>query len=364
MTAPDAIVIGDGLAGLTAALACADRGLTVTLVAGARPGSASVASAGVLGPSIGRGPKSGRVGAFMFAARDAYPGYLERLRDRSGTRVPTVTGALELALNETHFAELRSRAATLGGTRVLDAGDVASLEPALLPVAGGLHHPVDGAVDVGALLVALVAATSAHAKVVRVEAQALSLTGAAGYKPIVVLSDGSRVGAPNVVLAAGAWVAGVEGLPRALPVRPVKGEIAAARGEPIIRRVVFGAGGYLVPRAGELLIGATSDEAGFDPLPTESSAVELRNTARTLLRDWNDDAMPFATQRAGLRPMTPDGYPILGRDPDARALIYACGYSRNGVLLSPLAASCVAALIAEEDPGYDLTAFSVSRFAG
>jgi glycine/D-amino acid oxidase-like deaminating enzyme len=83
---------------------------------------------------------------------------------------------------------------------------------------------------------------------------------------------------------------------------------------------------------------------------------------RTLLRDWPSAASPFSTQRAGLRPMTPDGYPILGRDPDVAGLIYACGYSRNGVLLSPLAADCVAALTLGEDPALDLSAFSVSRF--
>jgi glycine oxidase len=127
--------------------------------------------------------------------------------------------------------------------------------------------------------------------------------------------------------------------------------------------VVFGAGGYLVPRHGALLVGATSEEAGFDSEPTADGAAALAGTARALLRDWPDDGV-FTSQHAGLRPMTPDGYPILGRDPDVPALLYACGYSRNGVLVSPLAADCLAALIVGDDPGFDLTAFAVTRFGG
>lgn len=358
------IVVGGGVAGLTAALACADRGLNVTLVAGPRPGVASGASAGVLGPSIGRGPKGGRVGRFMFAARDRYPSFLEQLHERSGMRATMVTGAIELALNETHLAELRSRAAKLEETQLLDAREASDLEPALRPVAGAVFHRRDGSVDAAALLAALIAATSAHASIVRIEKQAVSLSDSMSRSPALTLADGARVNAPHIVLCAGAWVVEIDGLPRALPVRPVKGEIAIARGATPLRHVAFGAGGYLVPRGGDLLIGATSDEAGFNTDPTESAALELAATARALLLDWPGAAGPLASRQVGLRPMTPDGYPILGRDPDASALLYACGYSRNGILLAPLAADCIAALVAGENPGYDLTAFSVSRFTG
>src|SRR5512132_1855031 len=140
----DVIIVGGGLAGVTTALACARRGLTVTLVDGDHRGAASPASAGVLGPSIGRGPKGGRVGRFMFAARDRFPAFLAELRADTGIDVPTVRGALELALNDTHLAELRARAAALPDARVLGASEVAALEETLVPVAGALHHPHDG----------------------------------------------------------------------------------------------------------------------------------------------------------------------------------------------------------------------------
>ena len=65
---------------------------------------------------------------------------------------------------------------------------------------------------------------------------------------------------------------------------------------------------------------------------------------------------------AGLRPVTPDFQPILGRDPDRPSVIYACGHSRNGILMAPLTGDCVAALACGEEPWYDLSPFSVARF--
>jgi glycine oxidase len=356
----DVIVVGGGLAGVTTALACARRGLTVTLVDGDHRGAASYASAGVLGPSIGRGPKGGRVGRFMFAARDRFAGFLSELREATGIDVPMVHGALELALNDTHLAELRARAAALPDTKVLGAREVAALEATLVPVAGALHHPHDGAVDVRALRAALDGAVRLSPRITLVRATATSVDAA---RCEVMLADGTREAAPHIVVACGAWASELRGLPRPLPVRPVKGEVALAADPVSLRHVVFGAGGYLVPRGAKLLVGATSEEVGFSVEPTAAGAEVLAATARALLRDWPAGAA-FAGQDAGLRPMTPDGYPILGRDPDVPELLYACGYSRNGVLVSPLAADCLAALVAGDDSGFDLSAFAVARFGG
>ena len=360
MPTADVIVVGGGLAGVTTALACARRGLTVTLVDGDHRGAASRASAGVLGPSIGRGPKGGRVGRFMFAARDRFPGFLDELREATGSDVPMVRGALELALNDTHLAELRARAAALPDARLVGASDVAALEGALVPVTGALLHPHDGAVDVRALRAALDEAVRLSPRIAPIRATATSID-ASGCD--VTLSDGTRAAASHVVIACGAWVSEMRGLPRPLPVRPVKGEVAVAAEPVALSRVVFGAGGYLVPRGANLLVGATSEEVGFSAELTTAGATALAGTARALLRDWPADAA-FAAQDAGLRPMTPDGYPILGRDPDIPQLLYACGYSRNGVLVSPLAADCLAALIAGDDAAFDLSAFAIARFGG
>jgi glycine/D-amino acid oxidase-like deaminating enzyme len=54
--------------------------------------------------------------------------------------------------------------------------------------------------------------------------------------------------------------------------------------------------------------------------------------------------------------------PIIGRDPDTPNLIYACGHSKNGILLAPATATVVSRLIQQQSAGFDLTAFAVNRF--
>ncbi len=66
---------------------------------------------------------------------------------------------------------------------------------------------------------------------------------------------------------------------------------------------------------------------------------------------------------AGLRPVTPDGRPIVGRDPAVEGLWYATGHGRNGILLAALTGDIIAALLSAEQPDLDLRALDVARFA-
>jgi glycine oxidase len=72
---------------------------------------------------------------------------------------------------------------------------------------------------------------------------------------------------------------------------------------------------------------------------------------------------PLAEHWSGLRPITPDGLPILGANPTVPALCYACGYSRNGILFAPWAADRLAAVLTGGPPAAALAPFRVDRFS-
>jgi glycine/D-amino acid oxidase-like deaminating enzyme len=55
--------------------------------------------------------------------------------------------------------------------------------------------------------------------------------------------------------------------------------------------------------------------------------------------------------------------PIIGRDFDVPWLFYACGHSKNGILLAPATARAVVALAQDKRPEWDLAPFSISRFS-
>jgi glycine oxidase len=167
--------------------------------------------------------------------------------------------------------------------------------------------------------------------------------------------------AEMVVLAAGAWSSTITGLPRAVPVEPVRGQMIAYAGSPL-RRAVYGPTGYVVPRTnGRTLVGATTERAGFESTTTPEGIARLERTAGEILPQFANVQPAHAW--AGLRPISADLQPILGADPDEPRLLYATGHSRNGVLMTPLTADCIAALLAGEPPPVDIRDFSIERFA-
>lgn len=351
----DVVIVGGGIAGLTIALAVAEHRNRVLVLDQPRHGSASRAAAGMLAPSVEGLP--GNVLSSAVAARDFYPEFLARLADRANVLVPLDRrGILELASTVADLESFANRAAS--SAQVLDAPALQQLEPELTGHAGAVMHPYDGAVDNVALMLALEVAVSRESRIERVDAAVDSIAFAAQGATVITSSTG-RIGCGHVVLAPGAWVAGMKGLPRSLPVRPVRGQLLLlAAGA--VGHVTHGGGGYLVPRGNGLVIGATSEEAGFECQTTEAGRSTLLAIAHAV--GPRLVGAPVLDHWAGLRPMTPDSLPILGADPHLPALVYACGFSRNGILLAPWAARHLATLISRGFAPDVLAPFAVDRF--
>jgi glycine oxidase len=356
--AADLVVIGGGLIGLATAVAAAERGLSVAMMAADRPGAASRAGAGLLVPHYsGEGVRDG-VARFMAAGRDVFPTYIPWVEELSGVRVPFhQAGALELASSPEEWQALRDGAPD--DAIPLTAGDVAELEPALAPTPGAVLYPRDGAVDNVRLTEALASIVERHPRVRVVREAALRVDLDPASAAVVSLS-GTRLAAPHIVLAAGAWSALVEGLPRPVPVRPLRGQICTVATTPL-RHVVLGPHVYMVSRNGDrTLIGSTMEEVGFDSATTTAAIDGLHLAAAAMCPSLGQQR--HIDRWSGLRPATPDLLPILGVDPRDDRLIYACGHSRNGILLAPITAIVTTAVAAGEDPKWDLSPFSIARF--
>src|ERR1700722_4042698 len=159
----DLIVVGGGAVGLAAALAAADRGLDVMLVAEHRPGQASWAAAGMLAPSI-EDVGSGEAQAFAPAARERYPSYLAQLNEATGIAVP---------LNRSGILAIGSQEGPPDGSHHGSRGEwltqpeLARLEPALGHAGGAWFYAGGGAVHNLMLLDALDAAIARHPRVRR-----------------------------------------------------------------------------------------------------------------------------------------------------------------------------------------------------
>jgi glycine oxidase len=352
----DVTVVGTGIIALSAALELADRGLAVRLVGTTHSGNASAAAGGMLAPSIDA--ETGSAHDFAIASRDYYPGYVAALTARTGRQIPmNDAGIFELAFDELEADSLRY--SNDRSARWVPPEELAALAPGIAPCLGGLLHPADGAVEPLALLDALSIAVAAHERITTAREDCRALH--ASELGCNVLTDmESRFASDRVVLAAGAWTPLIAGSGQCVAsVQPVRGQMIAFESD-AVRHVICGAGGYLIPRSGGIIVaGGTMEHAGFEVETTLDGVESIRSRAITLCPALAN--APIHSSWAGLRPVTPDLQPIIGADPERSRVIHACGHSRNGILLAPLTAQVVADLVTGATPHYDLSRFRPGR---
>jgi glycine oxidase len=129
----------------------------------------------------------------------------------------------------------------------------------------------------------------------------------------------------------------------------------------VLRGSVRGVPIYLVPRSdGQIVVGASSEEMGFDTTPRAGAVYELLRDAQAVFPELGEAA--FAEVSTGLRPGTPDNAPIVGAG-GVDGLVLATGHYRNGVLLTPVTADGVADLVATGRIPDVLAPFTPDRFA-
>ncbi|HZT51315.1 MAG TPA: FAD-dependent oxidoreductase, partial [Stellaceae bacterium] len=179
-----------------------------------------------------------------------------------------------------------------------------------------------------------------------------------------VRAGGGRHAADVVVVAAGAWSGQIAGLPLKLPVRPVKGQMLALRMDaaaPLLRHVIWAPKAYLVPRGdGRLIVGATTEERGFDERLTAGGVLALLEGAWRALPGIEE--LPIDEMWVGFRPGSRDDAPMLGPC-GAEGLVVATGHHRNGILLTPVTAEVVARFVLEGVLDPVARPFSSDRFA-
>jgi glycine oxidase len=266
-----------------------------------------------------------------------YAGLAAELRERHALEIGyRVTGLLRVALAGEHHAvaALEEHAARLqgsglagaSGVALIDGDDARRREPELsADVRLALELPGEGQVDPRLLLPAL--SMAAERMGVRfVTDSVVREVLIEGGRARGVRLDSGPLHSEHVVVAAGSWTSVVPGVPLpAATIAPVKGQVMRTHARPrLLERIVFGAGGYLVPRAaGDVLVGATTEHVGF------ARGVTLAGCS--VLDHW-----------AGFRPGTPDGLPLVGPTPVAN-LWLASGHYRNGILLAPVTAEILCA---------------------
>ncbi|TMJ27733.1 MAG: glycine oxidase ThiO [Alphaproteobacteria bacterium] len=369
---PTALIIGAGVIGLGIGWRLAQRGAAVTLFDRAAAGSgASHAAAGMLAACAEAEPGEEKLIALGRRSQALWPDFAAELEKLTGQPVDLRReGTLVVALTADDQARMQHHLEFQHSLELpvewISAREARRHEPHLASIAGAVWSPEDGQVDNRKLVAALKLACASAGVDIQEHRPVRRILLTDGCAVGVELADGTEHRGDTVVLAAGAWSRGIEGLPSALrpPVRPVKGQMIALQMDPaapLVTHVVWGPKVYMTPRLdGRLILGATVEEKGFDATITAGAVLALLEAAWRVFPAIEE--LPVAEMWAGHRPGSRDDAPILGYGP-AGGLIYATGHHRNGILLAPITADAIARLVLDGTMDPVIAPFGLDRFA-
>ena len=329
----DLAVIGGGVIGLSVARRAAQDGLAVRVHRDSVQRGASWVAGGMLAPHSEGWPGEERLLRLGLASLELWNrGFLEGLPPE----VVTARGSLVVAVDRADVADLLTVGHWLSdqGHPVTLTNSVRDVEPLL---AQGIRHGFSAETELAVDNRAVVGALSAHC-------ERLGVQWAGPVRDLAEIGPDTADAADTVVIANGI---DAPALWPGLPVRPVKGEVLRLRWrhgcmplpQNVIRARVHGRQVYLVPRADGVVVGATQYEHGHDTAPAVTGVRELLDDACAVLPALGE--YEFAECAAGLRPMTTDNLPLVGRL-DERTLV-AAGHGRSGFLLAPWTAEAIAA---------------------
>ncbi len=373
---PRVAIAGAGVVGLGIAWQLALAGCAVDVFDAGLPGQgASRAAAGMLAACAEVEAGEEDLLALNRQSQALWPGFAAALEAAAGQPVDLDTaGTLTIAQTADDAARLRHLLAlqTRLGLPVewLSPAEARRREPHLArQLSGGILSPEDHQVDNRKVAAAL--ETAALAAGVRIHPHApVTRVASRGGRVEGLVTGGTLHPADTVILAAGAWSRGIDIAPAApLPVRPVKGQMLALAMDPaapLLTHVLWGPGIYLVPRRdGRLILGATTEEKGFDTSLTAGGQLALLTHAWRVLPGIEE--LPILEQWVGFRPGSRDDAPILGPSPEVEGLLYATGHHRNGILLLPATVAALTALVLDgrmdDALGRVAAPFGAARFA-
>lgn len=375
-TRVDVAVVGGGVIGLSVGWRLARRGLAVAVFdAGPAGGGTSSAATGMLAAEAEHEPGGDPLLGLCLESLALWPAFRDELEADARAAIDYwEKGTLVVAVGRDELDRLRARHALQRraglDARWMGASAVLDLEPGLRPnVSGGIFCPGDHQVDPRLTVAALRAAFVARGGTL-VEGAAVEALDLSGGRVTGVVAGGRLCRAGTAVIASGAAAVSGGLLPEGvhLPLRPLKGQSMALRARPLFGRnqplpvdhVVWTAEVHIAPKSdGRMIVGATMEEAGFEPSVTAGGLYALLEGVRRVLPGVEE--MAVESVWAGFRPTTEDDAPALG--PCAvPGLAFAAGHHRNGYLLAPVTARAIEALVIDGVVAGAAAGFGIGRF--
>ncbi len=349
------IIVGGGIVGLWCAVRLRQGGAQVTLLEAESEfftpygPTASAAAAGMLAPI------ETRASAHEQLALDSFDMWRDRQPGAEWADGVRFDGCVIIAENPEQAAQVQANAQRLGrGAAALNPSQFRKRTGLEAKVETGVFVADEGIADPVRVLSGLSMQARALGALLMFDADVAEIGGHA-----VTTHDGRVFEADIIVAAPGAWA--TDALKAAAPalarVSPGKGQLIGVETAHPLGTTVRGPGFYLARRREDTVLGATMEMGRTDRRPDPEQGAAL--LARALAVFGGDLAVSERTW-AGIRPMSPDGWPMIGPSGD---VLIATGHARNGWLLAPVTAEIISAYVFGAEIPPEWAALSPARFA-
>ena len=380
----DVVIIGGGVIGSVAAYVLAKAGLRVLVIERRDIGSgtsSSAAAAALL---------QTKTSIKKLALANQSLKLLDNLHEQLGGSFEFAhTGSLLAACDDDEMQLIREMNANLLAmgldVELLDGRQAQQVMPVLGEnIVGGSYSPKDAQINPLELVVACALAARQHGAIFSTftELQGIEIPS---DKTVAVQTSAGRVLTETIINAAGVWaprVAQMAGV--SLPVSPLKGELLVTERMPPQMQGTLIAAKYLLSKAkaegesggqaskrsvgitlvqvahGNFIVGSTREQADYDIRSTSDGIRELVHQLLELTPRLAN--VHLLRAYAGLRPLTPDGSPIISRTPGLPGLIHAVGFGGDGLAMSAITAEMILGMLTGLADEALLANFRLERF--
>ena len=172
-------------------------------------------------------------------------------------------------------------------------------------------------------------------------------------------TSGLEIKADKFVVTSGAWSFQLlKSVAEKLNIKPMRGQILLYQPAENLKQIIYKNGFYMIPRAdGQLLVGSTLEDVGFDASVTQEVKAELAAKAEAIMPTLR--GLLIIKHWSGLRPGTPENLPTISAHPQIKNLYLNTGHFRYGLTMAPASARLVVELMAEEKPFIDASPFQL-----
>ncbi len=357
MVIMDCLVVGAGAIGMMTAWELSQAGMSVAIIDKSQIGQeSSWAGGGILSPLYPwRYPPA--VQQLAIWSQKMYPDLAASWYEASGIDPQwQQNGMLILDTDELSDASAWAR---LYGYQLehIDAASVAELAPGVNHQFDAMWMPKIGQIRNPRLVKALRGSLQSRGVLFHENTQVTDFI-IEKDKVKGVMTDSGPLYADKIVIAGGAWTAGLLNLlGETLPIEPVKGQMLLFAAQPgLLTRIVLSHDRYLIPRRdGRILVGSTLEKSGFDKSTSEAAQADLFYAAVEILP--NLGTVPIEKHWAGLRPGSPQGIPFIYKSTTYTNIYVNAGHFRNGLVLGPASAHLMSNIILDRPPIADIESY-------